>query len=92
MAGDSDSLEVTTLLWGATGCTEGSAPLAGLTLAAGHPLRGLGTPALLGGLWGCAQARVAGDGGPRLQRREIVAVHAALVAAWQQLRDGPAQG
>jgi len=48
----------------------------------------LGTPALLRGLWGGAQAEVARDGGPRLHRREIAEVHAALVAGWRRLRDG----
>jgi len=78
MAGDPDSIAVTTLLWGATGCTDGS------DLAAGHPWRGQGTPTLLRGLWGCAQARVAEEGGLRLQGREIVEVHEALVAAWRR--------
>ncbi len=61
-----------------------------LTLGAGHPLRGLGTPALLARVWGCARAVVDGDGGPRLQGREIAAVHEALVAGWRRLRAWPA--
>ncbi len=91
IAEDADGVEVSALLWRATGCVEGASPPEGLTRAAEHPLR-VGTPALLTGLWGCAQARVAGDGGPRLQAREIAAVHEALVAAWRPLRDGPARG
>ncbi len=88
IAADPDSVAVTTLLWGATGCVDGPYPPEGLTLAAGHPWQGQGTPALLSGLWECAQALVAGDGGPRLQGREIGAVHEALGAAWQRERDG----
>ncbi len=92
IVGEADAVEVSVLLWQATGCLEGTSPVEGVTRAAGHSRRGLGTPALLTGLWGCAQAQVAGDGGPRLQRREIGVVHAALVAAWQQLREGAPQG
>ncbi len=91
IAEDADGVEVSALLWRATGCVEGASPPEGLTRAAEHPLR-VGTPALLTGLWGCAQARVAGDGGPRLQAREIAAVHEALTAAWRMRRDGPARG
>ncbi len=57
-------------------------------LAADHPVWGLGTPALLRGLWGGAQAEVAGAGEPRLHAREIADVHEALVGAWRRLRDG----
>jgi len=92
IAGDPDGVEVSALLWCATGCVEGAYPPEGLTLAAEHPLRRLGTPALLTGLWGCGQELVAGDGGPRLRVREIAAVHGALVAAWRLLRDGPTRG
>jgi len=55
-------------------------------------LQRVGTPALLRGLWGGAQAAVAGDGEPRLHAREIAAVHEALVAGWRRLRDGCATG
>ncbi len=92
IAGDAAGVEVSALLWRATGCVEGASPAEGLTLGVRHPLRGLGTPALLRGLWGYAQALVAGDGGPRLQGREIAAVHEALTAAWRLRRDGPARG
>jgi len=90
IAGDAAGVEVSALLWRATGCVEGASPAEGLTLGVGHPLRGLGTPALLRGLWGYAQALVAG--GPRLQGREIGEVHGALVAAWRGLRARPEQG
>jgi len=83
---------VTALLWRATGCVDGPSPPEGLTLAAGSPWQELGTPALLSGLWGSAQALVAGDGGPRLQGQEIAVVHEALVVAWRVLRDGPTRG
>jgi len=88
MAGDADGVELSALVWRATGCGEGASSTEGLTLVAGHPLRGLGTPAVLRGLWGGAQAEVARDGGPRLHGREIVDVHGALVAGWRRLRDG----
>jgi len=90
IAEDADGVEVSALLWRATGCVEGASPSEGLPRAGEHALRRLGTPALLTGLWGGAQALVAGDGGPRLQEREIAAVHGALVAAWR--RDGPPRG
>ena len=88
IAEDADAAEVSALLWGAAGCGEGASVPESLTLGAGLPWRGLGTPALLRGLWEGAQAEVAGDGGPRLQGREIGAVHEALVAAWRRRRDG----
>jgi len=88
IAGDPDGVEVSGLLWRATGCVDGASPPEGLTRAVDHPLRRLGTPALLTGLWGSAQALVAGDGGPRLHEREIADVHEALVAGWRRLRDG----
>ncbi len=92
IAEDPDGVEVSTLLWWATGCVDGPYPPEGLTLTAGHPLRRGGTPALLRGLWGCGQGREAGDGTPQLQERGIAAVHDALVAAWRLLRDGPPRG
>jgi len=95
LAEEPDGVELSGLLWQATGCLEGASPVEGLTVAAvagGHPLQRGGTPALLTGLWGSAQTQVAGDGGPRLQGREIVDVHEALGAAWRLLRAGPTQG
>jgi len=92
IAGDADGVELSALVWGATGCGEGASMPEGLTLVAGHPLRGLGTPAVLQGLWDGAQAVGAGDGGPRLHAREIGAVHEALVGGWRRLRDGCAMG
>ncbi len=92
IAGDPDGVEVSALLRYATGCVDGPYPSEGLTLAAEHSLRRLGTPVLLTGLWGDGQALMAGDGGPQLQAREIAVVHEALVAAWRPLRDGPARG
>jgi len=89
---DADGVEVSELLWRATGCGDGASPSAGLTLAVDHPLRRSGTPGVLRDLWDAGQALVAGDGGPRLQAREIAAVHEALVAAWRPLRDGPTRG
>jgi len=91
-AGDADGEELSALVWRAMGCGEGpSGPEEG-GLAADHPVRGLGTPALLRGLWGGAQAEVAGDGEPRLHAREIADVQGALVAAWRLLRDGSGPG
>ncbi len=90
MAGDADGVELSALVWRATGCGEGPSPPEGLTRAVGQVLQRLGPPALLRGLWGGAQAEVARDGGPRLHGREIGTVHEALVAGWRQLRDGPA--
>jgi hypothetical protein len=90
IAGDADGVELSALVWRATGCVEGPYLPEGLTQAADHLVRGLGTPVLLRGLWGGAQAEVARDGGPRLHGREIGTVHEALVAGWRQLRDGPA--
>ena len=95
LAEEPDGVELSGLLWQATGCLEGASPVEGLTVAAvagGHPLQRWGTPALLTGLWGSAQTQVAGDGGPRLQGREIVEVHEALGAAWRLLRAGPTPG
>jgi len=92
IAGDPDGVEVSELLWRATGCVDGLYPPEGLTLAAGHLVRRLGTPALLRGLWSGAQAQVAGEGTSRLHEREIAAVHEALVAAWRLRRDGPTHG
>ncbi len=92
IAEDPDGVELSGLLWRATGCLDGASPLEGLTLAVGHPLRLSGTPEVLRDLWGDGQALVAGDGGPRLQAREIAAVHEALVAAWRLRRDGPPRG
>ncbi len=88
IAGDADGRELSALLWCATGCVEGAYPPEGLTRAADHLVRGLGTPALLRGLWDGAQVVVAGDGGPRLHGREIGGVHEAMVGAWRRLRDG----
>ncbi len=91
---DADSAELTTLLWCATGCTDGLYPPAGLRLAPDHPVRRLGTPALLRGLWACAAALLsrgtAGRAAPRLHALEIAELHDALVAAWRLLRDWPA--
>ncbi len=89
VAGDPDGVELSGLLRRATGCVEDASSPEGLTRAAEHALRWLGTPALLRGLWSGAQAQVAGAGEetPRLHEREIVAVHEALVAAWRRLRD-----
>jgi len=92
LVGDADGRELSGLVWRATGCREGGAPVEGLTRAMGQALQRLGTPALLRGLWSGAQAAVAGDGGPRLHGREIGAVHEALVAGWRLLRDGPGSG
>jgi len=95
LAEEPDGVELSGLLWQATGCLEGATPVEGLTVAAvagGHPLQRRGTPALLTGLWGSAQTQVAGDGGPRLQGREIVDVHEALGAAWRLRRAGPTPG
>jgi len=89
IAGDADAVEMSALLWRATGCLESASSLEGLTRAVGHPLGRLRTPALLAGVWACAQTRVAGDRGPRLQTLDSAAVHAALVAAWRQLRAEP---
>jgi len=88
IAADPDSVELTGLLWCATGCTEGPYPPEELRLAAGHPLRRLGTPARLRGLWRCAQAIVVREGASHLQALTIADLHAALVAAWRLLRDG----
>jgi len=88
IAGDADGMEVSALVWRATGCGEGPYPPEGLTRAADQLVRRLGTPALLRGLWGGAQAGVAGDGGPRLHEREIAGVYEALVGGWRLLRDG----
>jgi len=92
LAGDADGVELSALVWRATGCVERPYPPEGLTRAADHLVRGLGTPALLRGLWGGAQAEVTRDGGPRLHEREIGAVHEALVAGWRRRRDGAGQG
>jgi len=92
IAGDPDGVEVSGLLWRATGCLDGPYLPEGLTRAVDHPLRWLGTPGVLRDLWGDGQALVAKDGGPRLQGREIGMVHAALVAAWRLRRDGPTRG
>jgi len=86
IAGDADRVEVSGLLWCATGCLDGAFPSEGLTLAADHPLRRSGTPGVLRDLWGDGPALVAKDGGLRLQAREIAAVHEALVAAWRMRR------
>jgi len=91
IAGDADGVEVSGLLWRATGCLDGAFPSEGLTLAADHPLRRSGTPGVLRDLWGDGPALVAKDGGLRLQAREIAAVHEALVAAWRMRRDGAAR-
>ncbi len=90
IAGDADGVELSGLVWRATGCGEGPCVPEEVGLAADHPVRGLGTPALLRGLWSGAQAEVAGDGEPRLHAREIADVHGALVAGWRRLRDGSA--
>jgi len=92
IAEDADGVEVSALVWRATGCGEGLYPPQELGLAPDYPVRGLGTPALLRGLWGGAQTVVAGDGGPRLHEREIAVIHEALMAAWRLLRDGPTPG
>ena len=92
ITGDADGIEMSALVWQATGCVEGLYPPQELGLAPDHQVRGLGTPALLRGLWGGAQTVVAGDGGPRLHEREIAVIHEALVAAWRLLRDGPTRG
>ncbi len=92
LVGDADGVELNGLVWRATGCVEGPSPLEGLTRVAEQAVRGLGTPALLRGLWGGAQAEVARDGGPQLHGREIGAVHEALVGVWRRLRDGPGSG
>ncbi len=96
LTADPDSVEVTALLWQGTGCLAGPCPPEGAALTAAHPLRRLGTAALLRGLWGCAQAVVtrkvpaAGtDASPRLQDLDIADVHDALVAAWRLVRDWP---
>jgi len=89
IAEDPDEGELSLVVWWATGCMEGLYPPAELGLAPNHPARGLGTPALLRGLWDGAQAVGAGDGGPQLHAREIAAVHEALVAGWRLLREGP---
>ncbi len=91
IAGDAVGVEVSALLWRATGCLEGAPPAEGLPGAVEQELQRRGTPALLRGLWAYAQALVSGDGGPRLQGREIGEVHAALVAAWQRQPDGGAR-
>jgi len=92
IAGDPGGVELSALVWRATGCVEGLYPPEELGLASDHPVRRLGTPALLRGLWGGAQTVVAGDRGPRLHEREIAVIHEALVAAWRLLRDGPTRG
>jgi len=92
IAGDPDGVEVNGLLWRATGCVDGPYPPEGLALAAEHPLQRAGTPGVVRDLWGDGQALVAGDGGPRLQAREITVVHEALVAAWRLRRDRPTRG
>jgi len=86
IAGDADGMQLSGLLWRATGCVDGLYPWE----ERGHRVRRLGTPALLRGLWSGAQAQVAvsGEGRLRLHEREIGAVHEALVAAWRLLRDG----
>jgi len=87
------------LLWQVTGCAERPGLAAGPPVARDHPLWRLGTPGVLKGLWGCAQALVARDGPVeaggtrlRLQVMEIADVHEALVAAWRLLRDWPMPG
>ncbi len=92
IARDADEVEISALLWRATGCVEGAYPPEGLTLVAGHPLRRLGTPALLAGVWGYAQMLVARDRGPQLQTVDSAMVHEALAAAWQALRAWPTRG
>jgi len=71
IAEDADEVEVSALLWRATGCVEGASPSEGLPRAGEHALRRLGTPALLTGLWGGAQALVAGDGGRGCTRGRV---------------------
>lgn len=88
IAEESDEGELSLVVWRATGCVEGVWPPEGLGRAAEQAVRGLGTPGLRRGLWGGAQAVVAGEGTPRLHEREIAEVHEALVAAWRLLRDG----
>ena len=92
IAEDADGVEVSALVWGATGCVAGASPPEGLTRAAEQVLQRVGTPALLRDLWGGAQAEVTRDGGPRLHARESADVHEALVAAWRRLRDGAGAG
>jgi len=88
IAGDADGVELSALMWRATGCVERPSLAEGLGRAAEQAVRERGTPGLLQGLWGGAQAEVARDGGLRLHAREIVDVHEALVAGWRRLRDG----
>jgi len=95
IAGDPDGVEVSALLWRATGCAEGCYPPEGLRLEPDHPLRRLGTPALLRVLRACAGVLLAGGAcaegveTPRLHELDIVDLHDTLVAAWRRLRDGP---
>ncbi len=90
IAGDADGVELSRLVWRATGCGEGAVLPEERGLAADQRVRGLGTPALLRGLRSGAQAEVvgAGEGRLRLHEREIGGVHEALVAGWRRLGDG----
>jgi len=92
LVGDADGRELSGLVWRATGCREGGAPVEGLTRAAEQALQRLGTAELLRGVWRGAQTAIGEDGGPRLHEREIGGVHEALVAGWRLLRDGPGSG
>ena len=47
IAAHPDSMALTDVVWGATGCTPGRFPPASLGLTAGHPLRRVGVPSLL---------------------------------------------
>ncbi len=62
IAGDADGVELSALLWRATGCMERPFLAEGLGRAAEQAVRGLGTPGLLRGLWG-AGAGAGGRGG-----------------------------
>ena len=88
IAEESDEGELSLVVWRATGCGAGVWPPEEVERATEQAVWGLGTPGLLRGLWGGAQAAVARDGGPRLHEREIGAVHEARVGAWRRLRDG----
>jgi len=90
IVGDADGVELSALVWWATGCVERPSLAEGLGRAAEQAVQEEGTPGLLRGLWGGAQAAVARDGGPRLHGREIGAVHEALVAGWRRRCNGDA--
>lgn len=85
IAGNADAVELSRLLWGATGCGEAASQSEEVTLVAEHPLplQRAGDGGTAAGPVGGRASAGGGGRGPRLQRREIGEVHEALVGAWK---------